>query len=265
MYLARARYEFTDNDYQPAAIGAECDIYQSPTITFPGPTVADLLTDGGVTWAFYAEGYQAMRQARASKRCPPVPPDCPAGVSFYPCNYDPSDVPFEYYARFRDDPRYMRDYQQLAADLDGTLPQVVWVKSLGYHTEHPFAGDTISDGVAFITALVDRVLASRHAADTLILFTYDESGGYFDHVTPPPASPVDQKPYGARVPMLALGPFARAGFVSHVQMEHSSIIKFIEWNWLAGATGQLAVRDAVVNNLGSLLDPAATGTPVPEQ
>jgi phospholipase C len=265
MYLARARYVFTDNAYEPSSIGHECDIYQSPDTTFPGPTIGDLLTDGGVSWAFYAEGYQTMRQARAAKRCPAVPPDCPGGVPFYPCTYDPSDVPFEFYARFRDDPKYMRDYQQLAADLDGTLPQVSWVKALGFRTEHPAAGTTISDGVAFVTALVDQILHSRYATDTLIVLTYDESGGYFDHVTPPPPSAVDQQPYGPRVPTLALGPFARAGFVSHVQMEHSSIIKFIEWNWLGGATGQLSTRDAVVNNLGSLLDPAATGTAVPEQ
>jgi phospholipase C len=64
------------------------------------------------------------------------------------------------------------------------------------------------------------------------------------------------------VPLLAIGPFAKKGAVSHVTMEHSSIVKFIEWNWL-GATGQLGARDAVVNDIGSLLDPAATGTPVP--
>jgi phospholipase C len=62
--------------------------------------------------------------------------------------------------------------------------------------------------------------------------------------------------------MLAMGPFARTNYVSHVTMEHSSIVKFIEWNWLGG-TGQLGARDAVVNNLGSLLDPARTGVVVP--
>jgi hypothetical protein len=64
--------------------------------------------------------------------------------------------------------------------------------------------------------------------------------------------------------MLALGPFARQGFVSHVVTEHSSVVKLIEWNFLGGQTGQLGGRDAVVANLGSLLDPAATGVAVPE-
>ena len=65
--------------------------------------------------------------------------------------------------------------------------------------------------------------------------------------------------------MMAFGPFAKKGFVSHVVMEHSSIVKLLEWNFLGGATGQLGGRDAVVANMGSLLDPAATGAAVPEQ
>jgi phospholipase C len=110
---------------------------------------------------------------------------------------------------------------------------------------------------------VGRIEASAYAANTLVLVTYDEGGGYYDHVAPPPASTVDGKPYGTRVPLFAVGPFARKNFVSHVTMEHSSIVKFIEWNWL-GKTGQLGTRDAAVNNLGSLLDPAKTSVAVPE-
>jgi hypothetical protein len=62
---------------------------------------------------------------------------------------------------------------------------------------------------------------------------------------------------------VAVGPFVTAGTISHVVMEHSSIVAFVEWNWLGQRTGQLAGRDAHVANLGSLLDPAATGTTVP--
>jgi phospholipase C len=158
----------------------------------------------------------------------------------------------------------MRDFARLASDLDAiTLPAVSFVKTIGFRTEHPGYGDTISEGVAFVHSLVDRILASPYAESTLILVTYDESGGYFDHVAPPPTSSVDGKDYGPRVPTFAVGRFARKGYVSHVEMEHSSIVKFIEWNWLDGATGQLGTRDAVVNNIGSLLDPAETGTTVP--
>jgi len=76
---------------------------------------------------------------------------------------------------------------------------------------------------------------------------------------------VDNQPYGTRIPLLAIGRFAQKGTVSHVQMEHSSIVKFLEWNYLGGKTGQLGARDTVVNNIGSLLDPTQTGTMVPDQ
>jgi phospholipase C len=197
--------------------------------------------------------------------CPPADPECPLAIPFYPCVYDPSDIPFQYYPRFRDNPTYMRDFSRLGQDLDeGTLPSVSYVKAIGFRTEHPGYGITIRDGIDFTRALIDRILSSSYADRTLIIVTYDEGGGYFDHVAPPPASPVDGKEYGVRIPTFAIGRFARAGHISHVEMEASSLVRFIEWNWLGGETGQLETRDAVVNNIGSLLDPSETGTPVPE-
>jgi len=262
MYLARAQYVFTDNVYTPDAIGAQCT--PLPVIQdFDGPTLGDLLDAAGVSWTFYAEGYQVMADARAQDTCPDAPDDCAFGHGLYPCTYDPRDVPTTYYANLADDPRVLRDYGQLATDLaDGTLPQVSLVRALGYHSEHPDGGTTISDGIAFVQGVLDAVDASAYAPDTLVLLTWDEGGGYFDHVAPPPDGR-DGQPYGTRVPLLALGPFARVGTVSHVTMEHSSIVKFVEWNWLGQQTGQLDGRDLDVANLGSLLDPAATGLAVP--
>ena len=63
--------------------------------------------------------------------------------------------------------------------------------------------------------------------------------------------------------MLAIGKFARKGAVSHVTMEHSSLVRFLEYNFL-GPVGQLAANDAKVRNIGSLLDPSLTGIPIPE-
>ena len=89
---------------------------------------------------------------------------------------------------------------------------------------------------------------------------------FFDHVAPPPSIEVDGAgmpvPYGTRVPMLAIGPFAKKGSVSHVSMTHASVVRFLEYNFL-GAVGQLGHNDARVKNLGSLLDPAKTGILIP--
>ena len=263
MVLARAQYVFADDSVAPfGAVGVTCGLESSNQKTLTGTTIGDLLTSAGVPWAFFAEGYAAMQAADGG--CPPKPADCAFPLPFDPCGFEPSDVPFEYYASTRDNPATMKDLSELDDALDhGGLPAVSFVKALEYRSEHPGQGVTLSAGVTFLTGLVRHVLQSRYRDDTLILVTYDEGGGYYDHVAPPPPNPVDGKPYGTRIPLLALGPFASAGSISHVVMEHSSIVRFIEWNYL-GSTGQLAGRDAVVANLGSLLDPAATGTAVPQ-
>jgi phospholipase C len=253
LYLARAQFVFVDNTYEAQAIGAGCTA--TPTKQYSDPTIADLLVQAGLTWSWYGAGYDAMKTAAASGGCPSAPSACPLGVETYPCVYDPGDDPFAYYADLVDDPAYFKDYTQLATDLSGgSLPAVSFVKAIGYESEHPGYGDTISAGTQFVTSTIAAVEASSYAGSTLVLLTWDEGGGFFDHVAPPPASTVDHQPYGTRLPLLAVGPFARAGSISHVVMEHSSIVKFIESNWL-GATGQLQGRDATVANIGSMLDP----------
>ncbi|MFO0557538.1 MAG: alkaline phosphatase family protein [Polyangiales bacterium] len=262
MYFAAARKMFLDNEVIPYAIGQGCNP-TAMTRQFVGQrTIADVLLDAGVRVAFYAEGYQRMRD---SALCPLPPSDCRHGLPTYPCIYDPSDIPFNYYRQFTDNPAFLKDWDEFYRDMDaGRMPEVVYIKSVGYHTEHPGYGTSISVGVAWVRAAVERIMASRYADRTLIILTWDEGGGYFDHVSPPGVSPVDMEAPGTRIPMLAIGRFARRNFVSHVPMEHSSLVKFLEWNY-TGRTGQLMARDALVNNIGSMLDPAQTGVAVPER
>ena len=138
-------------------------------------------------------------------------------------------------------------------------------------------------GASYVRSLVNAVAASPYQRDTLVLVTHLTAGGFYDHVPPPPspALTVDASSglatnaaaihYGPRVPFLALGKFARTNSVSHVQLEISSVTKFVEWNWLHGAglkgireTADLRrYRDTTVNNLGSLIDGTAAGTDVP--
>jgi phospholipase C len=264
MFLARAAFLFADNDYSPqGAIGTGCDIESTPT-QFTSQTIGDLLTGAGVSWTWFGDGFDAM--VASVPNCPPKPTDCAFPFTFYPCAFDPSDDPFEYFASTVDRPNVLKDFSAFTAALaGGSLPAVSFIKAIGYKQEHPGSGCTLSAGVTFATGVIASVEASPYAASTLVLLTYDEGGGYFDHVPPPPPNSFDHLPYGTRIPLLATGPFAKKNFVSHVVMEHSSIVKFIEWNWLGQQTGQLGTRDTVVNDLGSLLDPGATGVAVPEE
>ena len=266
MYLAAAQYVFTDNAFEPAATGHGCADPFANTTTYTGKlTSADVLVNAGVSFADFAMGFDAM-YALPLLECPSPPPDCPISTPTLPCVYDPGDVPWEYYAQFQNNHTYMKDYDDdfVPAVAAGTLPQVSFLKAVTYRNEHPGYGDTINKGVTFSTGAIQSILSSPiYAKNTLILLTWDEGGGFFDHVTPPANSPVDMQPYGTRVPMLAIGKFAKKNFVSHVVMEHSSIVKFLELNFL-GKTGQLDARDTVVNNIGSLLYATTTGIVVPE-
>jgi phospholipase C len=264
MFFARAGYVLTDNPEPTGAVGNSCGV---PTPKEPAHTeknIADLLTTATVPLTFYAEGYDAQATAFKAGSCATADPGCAAAQDSYPCEFDPGDDPFQYYDSTRDKPAYIKDLSKLSADLSGkTLPAVSFVKPLGFKTEHPGFGDLLSAGPTFVTQIISQVQASPYAASTLVLVTWDEGGGYFDHVAPPAANTADNKPYGPRVPLIAVGPMVKKNYVSHVQMEHSSIVKFIEWNWLGMTTGQLMTRDANVANLGDLLDPALTGVTVP--
>jgi phospholipase C len=276
VYFAIARFQFKDDALFPSSIGSGCVAApgfcgQTPKMSWSGrTTIADLLKANGVSFGFYADGYADA--VAAAPNCPNPPSDCPLVLTAAACKYDPSDIPFNYYTQLADDPQHMKDFGQLSTDLAGTnLPSLVYVKARTYQNEHPNYS-TIARGVTFVSSVVQMVEASTYGDSTLILLTWDEGGGFFDHIAPPPAvdAAYDQDdsgkpvPYGTRVPLIAIGKFARAGTVSHVQMEHSSIVRFLEYNFLGPFwQGALGNRDAIVNNIGSLLDPSSTGIAIP--
>ena len=282
MFFAIAHRQFTDNDLLPDTVGTPCGakalcMTGTPT-TFTGrTTVADLLLDAGKTFTIYADGFAQARAAADAGECEGIPSDCPYDPILHPvaaqgCIYDASDIPFTYYSQFADN-AYTKDYSELASDLStGQLPTFAYVKAREFRNEHPNVSK-ISDGVAFVTSTIQAIESSAYASDTLILLTWDEGGGFFDHVPPPefwsPAIPPDDLaddgtpvPRGTRVPFLAVGPFARTGVVSHVVLGHASVVRFLEYNFL-GQVGQLGYADTKVNNLGSLLDQTAAGIAIP--
>ncbi|HTM19854.1 MAG TPA: alkaline phosphatase family protein [Kofleriaceae bacterium] len=263
MYFARGAFVFKDNSVQTMAIGMDCGFGSSNPAEYSDPTIADLLIQCGVDWSWYAGGYQVTKDAVAVDSCPTADPGCHVAFGTYPCIYDPTDNPFLYYTSLRDDPLYFKDISQFAIDVgNDQLPAVSYVKPMGFLTEHPGFQDRISEGASNTADIIATISGSPTYADnTLILLVYDEGGGYYDHVAPPPTSTVDCAPYGTRTIFMAIGPFAKTNYVSHTLMEHTSIVKFIEWNWFGGETGQLGTRDTEVNNIGDML--TGTGTAVP--
>jgi phospholipase C len=280
MYFAGAHWQFNDNDYAPCAVGGVCASPMSvQTKSIQTTNIADLLLQHGNTFGVYADGYAAAVAAATKTpgacptNCPSTPGDCPYDYPFsLSCQYDASDIPFEYYPSVADDPRYMHDWMQFVGDvMRGALPDFAYLKLRSQRNEHP-GFSTLSEPMRFVGAAIEAVMASPYADSTLILLTWDEGGGFYDHVPPPAAldTSIDQDkdghpvPYGTRVPLIAIGKFARRGTVSHEQLEHSSVVRFLEYNFLGpSGVGALGARDKVVNNLGSLLDSALTGGVIP--
>lgn len=303
MYFAGAKRQFVDNAKMPnVQVGTEqkspygmcvdTDLHCITTDRTDPPysgDIASLLLANGNTFSVYADGYAAAYDAWFNGKCasPSDAIECPYHSCFsYPvacngCIYDPSDIPFLYFDTFGDRATgdggvtpspYVQDYAALQADItNNRLPNFAFVKARLFHNEHPNVS-VISDGVTFVMQTINAIAASPYAGSTLVLLTWDEGGGFFDHVAPPPPVPtsVDSdgqgQPvrYGTRVPFLAIGTFAGKGTISHVQMEHSSIVKFLEYNFLGNTkVGQLSARDSVVNNIGSVLDPTTTKILVP--
>lgn len=186
------------------------------------PTIFDALDAKGVTWAVYSDGSLLSGSLNWTQA--------------HPNTYD--------FATF-----------QQALD-DGSLPQVAFVDSVdNVEDEHPTGNMQV--GEAWTRNVYDHAVKSLLWPHLAMFWTYDEGGGFFDHVPPPDgaciARPGNKKDVmfhelGVRVPFVAISPWARPHAVSHVVQDHTAITRFIEAVFDLGA---LTARDA---NMGAALD-----------
>ena len=109
-------------------------------------------------------------------------------------------------------------------------------------SEHPPA--LVSVGQSYVTGLVNAIMRSPDWKSTAIFISWDDWGGFYDHVKPPR---VDVNGYGLRVPALLISPYARRGFIDHHTLSFDAYVKFIENDFLGGQR----------------LDPATDGRPDP--
>jgi len=134
------------------------------------------------------------------------------------------------------------------------LPAVSFVNSLGsdMFNEHP--PENVTRGELWVVSLVNAVMSSTYWNSSAILITWDEGGGYYDHVAPPQVLRIDHdfdhslSGYGQRVPFLVISPYAKENYVSETVLNHMSIVRFIEYNW------ELPVLNRDVMNSNDLLE-----------
>jgi phospholipase C len=138
---------------------------------------------------------------------------------------------------------------------NNTLPQVSFITEAPPYDEHPTAN--IQTGMQMIESIITAVQQSPAWPSTAVLLTYDEAGGFFDHIAPPQ---LDAYGLGIRIPMLVVSPHAKAGYVDTTVSEHSSVLKFIETTFglptLASMNHQFDSATPTANN-------ATSGAPFP--
>jgi phospholipase C len=113
----------------------------------------------------------------------------------------------------------------------GTLPAVSWIVPGNGVSEHPQSGRGVSAGMAHVTRMVNTVMRSSLWDSSAIFITWDDWGGFYDHVMPPL---VDENGYGLRVPGLLVSPYARQGYIDHQTLSFDAYLKLIEDRFLGG-------------------------------
>ncbi len=199
------------------------------------PTIFDRLHEADVSWKFYIENYDPNITFRNLGRG-----DRGAQIVW---------APILNYNRFLDNEELnsrIVPLEEFYEDLiSGSLPAVSYMVPSGA-SEHP--PGSIQAGQSFVRSLLTALMRSEYWESSALMWTYDDWGGWYDHVAPPQ---VDRFGYGFRAPALLVSPYARRGHVDSTQLDFTSMLKFIEENW---GLEPLAKRDAEANNITTAFD-----------
>lgn len=198
LYLVAANDNNTPESIDPFFPPCNTDATAAAGYTYQH--VGDQLAAKGLTWAWYQEKLGV----------------CTSYVS--------QENPFQFFTDSHSSPN-IRDFSRFAADItSGSPPTVAFIQPGPTHSMHP-GGGPIGNGITWLNDFILEVQASPLWPNAAIIVIWDSSGGWWDHVPPPQ---VDAQGYGARVPMLLISPAAKKNYISHVQMDDVSILKFIQ-------------------------------------
>ncbi len=222
-----------NSDFTSAGVGAPND----GLLHYAWTDITWLLHAQNVNWGYYVlKGTEPDCQLDSSMTCAPVQqrPQTP-GIwnplpSFTDVTQDGQVGNIQSLSSF------------FTAAKHGTLPSVSWIDPNGVVSEHPPA--RVSTGQTYVTGLINAIMQSPDWKSTAIFLSWDDWGGFYDHVIPPS---VDQNGYGLRVPGIVISPYAKQGLIDHQILSHDAYNKFIEDDFLGGQR----------------LDPATDGRPDP--
>ena len=211
---------------------------------FSFASIVNLMSTSNISWKYYVESQPMpqgvpMRLSETGRR-----------LAFPQPHKFNLWSPLPGFKTIRESPRLMAklvDLKEYYQDLQqGNLPQVSWLIPDYQDSEHPIAKP--ADGMWHVTRLINALSESPYWKDSVVFLTWDDYGGFYDHVPPPQ---MDAYGLGPRVPMLVISPYARRGYISHDTSEFSSVLKFIEERW--GLT-HLTARDHWANDMRDCFD-----------
>jgi len=199
-------------------------------------TIGDLLSAKGVSWAWYAGAWEAALSGHNGRPAP---------------NFQFHHQPFNYFRTMapgtEERAKHLKDGGLAGAEFlktidEGKLEQVVFYKPQGNLNEHAGYAD-IESGDAHIADVIAHLEKSPQWKHMVVIVTYDENGGFWDHVAPPKA---DRWGPGTRIPAIVVSPYAKKHFVDHTQYDTTSILRLITKRFGLPVLPGIAARDAGV-------------------
>lgn len=200
-------------------------------------TIFDRLEEAGISWKFYIQNYDPSLTYRT--------------VAGAQSNRAAQVIwcPLLNFPRFIDNPALFDKIAPMDEYFDdlhnNTLPSVSFMVPSGA-SEHP--PGSIFAGQRFVQSLIHDLMRSDSWETSAFMWTYDDWGGWYDHVPPPQ---VDDFGYGFRAPTLLVSPFAKRGYVDSTVLDFTSFLKFIQENW---GVEPIAERDTAANNFLTAFD-----------
>jgi phospholipase C len=234
---------------------------------FSFASIVKRFTSGHVSWKYYVEtqpapaGQQPYDTAQPYGISQPLWFGAPKTFSLW--------NPLAGFKAIRENAQDMNnlvDLKEYFHDLQaGTLPEVSWIVPTFEDSEHPPESlAPVARGMWYVTNIINALMRSPYWKDSVVFLTWDDYGGFYDHVPPPI---VDAFGYGPRVPTLVISPYAKADFVSHFTYDFTSMLKFIELRWgLKPLTERDAHADPMLDCFDFNQTPLSTLTfPIPKE
>jgi phospholipase C len=272
----------------------DCSNPNFSVMAMEGKNIGDLLNEKNITWGYFSSGFTpSIKTADGKWHC------TYSGIQSYNIfkgnntpidHYYPDVEPFEYYKNTSNphhlsptsismigksdqaNHQYDTSYFWAAAE-SGNLPSVSFLKAATYQQAHAAYSNPL-DEQTYLVNTINRLQRIPQWNDTAVIITYDDSGGWYDHVMPPIVgaskdlqydrlsgigqcgNTTSQGPYqdrcgyGPRLPILIISPWSKVNFVDHTLTDQTSIIRFIEDNWNLGRIG----NNSYDSKAGSILN-----------